>query len=88
MQKTVELNISISDRYISIDLPTEDEEILASVFLGLAQYVKKGFHIKVRQTYATFSGTEQVVTRVITKTQQVGEWGKEIKGLISALQKK
>lgn len=88
MQKTAELNISITDRYLSIDLPIEDEEIMASVFLGLAQYVKKGFHIKVRQAYSTFSGTEQVVTRVITKTQQVGEWAKETKGLISALQKK
>jgi len=88
MQESREITVSITDRYFTIDLPNEDEQLIASVFLGLAQYVKKGFHIKVRQSYITFSGTEEVDTKVITRPQQVAEWGKETKGLISALQKR
>jgi hypothetical protein len=36
----------------------------------------------------TFSGTEEIMTKVISTTKQVAEWGKEIKGFISAIRKR
>jgi len=88
MEEPREITVSINDRFFTIDLPIEDEKLIASVFLGLGQYVKKGFPIKVRQSYVTFSGTETTITKVISKPQQIAEWGKETKGIISAIRKR
>ena len=82
------VTVSMNDRFFTIDLPIEDEKLIGSVFLGLAQYVKEGSAIKVRQSYLTFSGSEEIVTKVISKTQQMAEWAEETKGLISAIRKR
>ena len=82
------VTVSMNDRFFTIDLPIEDEKLIESVFLGLAQYVKEGSAIKVRQSYVTFSGSEEIVTKVISKTQQMAEWVKETKGLISGIRKR
>jgi hypothetical protein len=82
------VTVSMNDRFFTIDLPIEDERLIASVFLGLGQYVKKGFPIKVRQSYLTFSGSEEIVTKIISKTQQMAEWAEETRGLISAIRKR
>ena len=88
MQEPSEIEVSISDRFFTINLPVEDEKLIASVFLGLGQYVKKGFPIKVKQSYVTFSSSVEITTEVILKTEQVAEWGKETKAFISAMQKR
>lgn len=88
MQEPREVEVSISDRFFTINLPIEDEKLIASVFLGLGQYVKKGFPIKVKQSYVTFSGSGEVTTKLILKTKQVAEWGKETKAFISAMRKR
>jgi hypothetical protein len=88
MEEPAEVEVSISDRFFTINLPVEDEKLIASVFLGLGQYVKKGFPIKVKQSYVTFSSSVEITTEVILKTEQVAEWGKETKAFISAMQKR
>lgn len=88
MREPREISVSINERFFTIDLPIQDEKLIASVFLGLAQYVKRGFPIKVKQSYITFSGSQEVSTLVISSTQQIAKWGKVTKALISALLKR
>jgi hypothetical protein len=83
-----ELGVSITDRYFTLDLPIEDETLIASVLLGLGAYVKKGLSIKVRLAYKTFSGSQEIVTKVISRPEQVAEWGKEVRQILSALRRR
>ena len=87
MQEPKEVTVSMTQKFFTIDLPIDDEKLIASVFLGLTHYVKKGFPIKITQSYESFSGSQQITTRIIKRTQQVAEWGKETKALISTLRK-
>ena len=83
-----EINVTISDGFLTIGVPIEDEKLIASVFLGLAKYVNKVSPIKVKQSYVTFSGTQEVISKLISKPQEIAEWGKETKGLITGLRKR
>jgi hypothetical protein len=88
MREPREISVSINERFFTIDLPIQDERLVASVLLGLGQYVKRGLPIKVRQSYITFSGSQEVSSMVISSTKQIAKWGKVTKGLISALLKR
>ena len=88
MEEPREVAVTMNDRFFTIDLPIEDEKLIASVFLGLAKYVNKVSPIKVRQSYVTFSGTQEVVSTLISRPQQIAEWGKETKVLIAGLRKR
>ena len=88
MSEPREISVSINERFFTIDLPVQDETLVASVLLGLGQYVKRGLPIKVKQSYITFSGSQEVSTMVISSTQQIAKWGKVTKGVISALLKR
>jgi len=87
MDEPKEVTVTISERSFNLDLPIDDEKLMACVFFGLKQYVKNGFPIKVKQAYKTFSGTQEIVTKVISKTDQLLEWGIEAKRIISTLKK-
>jgi hypothetical protein len=65
-----------------------DEELIMSLLAGLAVYVRKGDPLTVRQSYVTFSGSQEIMTKFISKTERVGEWSKETKQILSALKKK
>jgi hypothetical protein len=88
MKPPRELSVTLSRRSINVDLPIDDEELVDCVFLGLAAYVKKGFPIKAKQAYTTFSGTQEVLSKVFSTPQQVVSWRKELKALTSALLKR
>jgi hypothetical protein len=88
MEEPREVSVTMNDRFFTIDLPIEDEKLIASVFLGLATYVNKVSPIKVKQSYVTFSGTQEVVSTLISRPQQIAEWGKETKVLIAGLRKR
>jgi len=83
-----ELTVTLSRRSINLDLPIDDDVLLECVFLGLAAYVKKGFPIKMRHAYTTFSGTQEVLSKVFSTPEQVVEWRKELKSLTAALLKR
>ena len=88
MEEPRDISVSINERFFTIDLPIQDEKLIASVLLGLGQYVKMGLPIRVKQSYITFSGSQEVSTMVISSTQQIAKWAKVTKGLISALLKR
>ena len=88
MKEPRDVSVSINERFFTIDLPIQDEKLIASILLGLGQYVKRGLPIRVKQSYITFSGSQEVGTIVISSTQQIAKWGKVTKGLISALLKR
>ncbi len=88
MQEPRQVTVTMNDRFFTLDLPIEDEKLIASVLLGLARYVNKVSPIKVKQSYVTFSGTQEVMTKLISKPQQIAEWGEETKELISGLRKR
>jgi uncharacterized alpha/beta hydrolase family protein len=88
MKEPREVRVSILDPFFTLDVGIEDEELIMSLLAGLALYVQKGNSLKVRQSYATFSGSQEIITKFISKTQQVGEWSKETKQILSALKKK
>jgi hypothetical protein len=88
MEEPREVVVTMDDRFFTIDLPIEDEKLIASVLLGLARYVNKVSPIKIKQSYVTFSGTQEVIAKLISKPQHIAEWGKETKGLISGLRKR
>jgi hypothetical protein len=88
MEEPRDISVSINERFFTIDLPIQDERLIASVFLGLGQYVKRGLPIRVKQSYITFSGSQEVSTMLVSSTQQIAKWGKVTKDLISALLKR
>lgn len=88
MQEPRQVAVTMNDRFFTLDLPIEDEKLIASVLLGLARYVNKVSPIKVKHSYVTFSGTQEVMTKLISKPQQIAEWGEETKELISGLRKR
>lgn len=88
MKEPREVGIAIHDRFFTLDVGIEDEELVMSILAGLALYVRKGNSLKIRQSYVTFSGSQEVMTKFISKLEQVGEWGKETKQILSTLKKK
>lgn len=88
MKEPREVGVAIQDRFFTLDVGIDDEELIMSLLAGLALYVRKGRPIKVRQSYVTFSGSQEIVTKFISKPEQVGEWSKETKQILSALKKK
>jgi hypothetical protein len=85
MEEPRDISVSINERFFTIDLPIQDETLIASILLGLGQYVKRGLPIRVKQSYITFSGSQELSTMLISSTQQIAKWGKVTKGLITAL---
>ena len=83
-----EVSVSINDRFLTIDLRIEDEELMSSIFAGIALYVRKGLPVKVRQSYVTFSGSQEILTKFMTKTEHVAQWSQETKQIISTLRKR
>lgn len=88
MQEPQDVTVSMNDRFLTIELPINDDNPMANVFLGLTQYVKEGFGIKLRHSYRTFSGSLQIVTKVISKPEDMAEWMKEAASLISIFLKR
>jgi hypothetical protein len=88
MKAPRDVGVSIQDRFFTLDVGIEDEELIMSLLAGLALYVRKGNTLKVRQSYVTFSGSQEIMTKFISKTEHVGEWSKETKQILSALKKK
>ena len=88
MKEPKEVTISISDRFLTIDLAVQDEDLIETFFTGLTEYVKNGLPIKVKQTYMNApSDSVNIITKLISKSVQMDEWRDEINQLISVLRK-
>jgi chitinase len=83
-----EVSVTINDRFLTIDLKIEDEDLINSIFAGVALYVRKGLPVKVRQSYVTFSGSQEILTKFMTKTEHVTQWNQETKQILSLLKRR
>jgi len=88
MEGIKEVSISLNNRTFNLDLAIEDEELIGAIFDALAEYVDKGFSIKVREAYVTsLSDSLRIISKIVTNRQQMDEWRVEIKQLISVIRK-
>jgi len=72
MKQTRDVGVAIHDRFFTLDVGIEDEDLIMSILAGLALYVRKGNSIKVRQSYVTFSGSQEILTKFISKQNRSG----------------
>jgi len=88
MRDVKDVNISINNRVFTLDLAIEDDELIETIFRALAEHVKKGFSIKVREAYVTsLSDSLKIISRIISNRAQMDEWRAETKQLISIVRK-
>jgi hypothetical protein len=88
MRDVKDVNISINKRVFTLDLAIEDEELIETIFYALAEYVKKGFSIKVKEAYVTsLSDSLKIISKIISNRAQMDEWRAETKQLISIVRK-
>ncbi len=88
MKDVKDVNISINNRVFTIDLAIEDEELIETIFHALAEYVKKGFSIKVKEAYViSLSDSLKIISKIISNRAQMDEWRAEMKQLISIVRK-
>ena len=88
MEDPKEVSVAINDRFLTIDLKIEDEDLISGIFAGIALYVRKGMPVKVRQSYVTFSGSQEILTKYMTKTEHVAQWSQETRQIISVLRRR
>ena len=88
-QEAKEITISINNRILNVDLSIKDEDLIETLFNALTEYVKQGSAIKVRQSYMTSpSDSVKIISKIITKREQMDKWRHETRQLISVLRKK
>jgi len=89
IREAKEITISINNRILNVDLSIKDADLIETLFNALTEYVKQGSAIKVKQTYMTSpSDSIKVISKIITKVEQMDKWRHETRQLISVLRKK
>ncbi len=88
MKKFDEIEITLTENSFGLSFSVMDEDLLDVVMDALEEYVKRGFPIKLRQTYMTSpSDSVKMIIKLISKMSQMEEWRGEIKQLIRVLKK-
>ena len=59
MKEIREVDISMTNRVLTINLAIKDEELIDTIFSALKNYVEKGFPIKVKEAYVTSTVTSK-----------------------------
>ncbi len=89
MKEIREVDISMNNRVLTINLAIKDEELIDTIFSALKNYVEKGFPIKVKEAYVTsLSDSLKIITKIISSGSQMDEWRAETKQLISIIVKR
>ena len=89
MKEIREVDISMTNRVLTINLAIKDEELIDTIFSALKNYVEKGFSIKVKEAYVTsLSDSLKIITKIISSGSQMDEWRAETKQLISIIVKR
>jgi hypothetical protein len=73
MHEPQDVTVSMNDRFLTVEVQIDDGNLMANIFHGLTQYVKEGFGIKLAHSDRTFSGSQQLVTKVISKQEEMGD---------------
>jgi hypothetical protein len=86
MKEPKNVVLTIDGRALTIELDLKDEELIDLIVNALALFVKKGSPIKIFQAYgrSLSSSSTTIVTKIMSKVEQVGEWRNELKKVISS----
>jgi hypothetical protein len=78
--------INIDGKALTMELDLKDEELIELLVNALGLFVKKGSPIKVFQAYgrSLSSSSTTIVTKIMSKVEQVVEWRDELKKVISS----
>jgi hypothetical protein len=86
MKEPKNVVLTIDGKALTIELELKDEELIELVVNALGLFVKKGSPIKIFQAYgrSLSSSSTTIVTKIMSKVEQVIEWRDELKRLISS----
>jgi len=78
--------LRIAGKALTVELDLKDEELIDLLVNALGLFVKKGSPIKVFQAYGRnfTSSSTTIVTKIMSKVEQVIEWRDELKKVISS----
>ncbi|MBW1705146.1 MAG: hypothetical protein JRJ86_08260 [Deltaproteobacteria bacterium] len=89
VREAKEIIISINNTILNVELSIRDVDLIETLFDALTEYVKQGCAINVKQSYMTSpSDSVKMISKIITKGEQMDEWRHETRQLISVLRKK
>jgi hypothetical protein len=86
MKEPKNVVLTIDGKALTMELDLKDEELIELLVNALALYVRKGSPIKIFQAYgrSLSSSSTTIVTKIMSKVDQVVEWRNELKKVISA----
>jgi hypothetical protein len=86
MKEPKNVVLTIDGKALTMELDLKDEELIELLVNALGLFVKKGSPIKVFQAYgrSLSSSSTTIVTKIMSKVEQVVEWRDELKKVISA----
>jgi len=86
MKEPKNVVLTIDGKALTIELELKDEDLIELLMNAMALYVKKGSPIKVFQAYgrSLSSTSTTIVTKIMSKVEQVVEWRDELKKVISS----
>ena len=78
--------ITIDGKALTMELDLKDEELIELMVNAMALFVKRGSPLKIFQAYgrSLSSSSTTIVTKIMSKVEQVVEWREELKKVISA----
>ncbi|UCB50344.1 MAG: hypothetical protein JSW56_05590 [Deltaproteobacteria bacterium] len=81
--------ISINNKFLSLELRIEDSELIESVMLGLAKYVKKGSPVWVMMTFSESLGESRIemISKTISNGKEMDEFIYDTERLVSMFEK-
>jgi hypothetical protein len=86
MKEPKNVVLTIDGKALTMELDLKDEELIELIINALALSVKKGSPLKIFQAYSRSlsSSSTTIVTKIMSKVEQVVEWQDELKKVISA----
>ena len=77
------ITISVSDKFISIEIGIQDAVLMNYIFNGLKEYVQKSSPIKFIETDTTsLSKRKRLVTKIVSNRSQMKKFGIDFMRLI------
>ena len=86
MKEPKNVVLTIDGKAITMELELKDEDLIELLVNALALFVKKGSPIKLFQAYgrSLSSSSTTIVTKIMSKSEQVVQWRDELKKVISS----
>ena len=86
MKEPKNVVLTIDGKALTMELDLKDEDLIEILINAMALFVKKGSTIKIFQAYgrSLSSSSTTIVTKIMSKVEQVVEWRNELKRVISS----